>query len=88
LYRVFFSQASKNAIQNHPNCNTKAPVKKHGMGKGLMTVWRATNPDARNVPVGFGFADREVHLTSNSKTPMSTNRPRKAVTTNVSYPNQ
>ncbi|WJX48200.1 hypothetical protein P8452_34796 [Trifolium repens] len=76
-------KASKNAIQNHPNCNTKAPVKKHGMGKGLMTVWRATNPDTRNVPVGFGFADREVHLTSNSKTPMSTNRPRKAVTTNA-----
>ncbi|CAJ2636583.1 unnamed protein product [Trifolium pratense] len=76
-------KASKNAIQNRPNCNTKEPVKKHGMGKGLMAVWRATNPDARNTPVGFGFADREVHLTSNSKTPMSTNRPRKAVTTNA-----
>jgi hypothetical protein len=87
LYHVSFSQASKNAIQNRPNCNTKAPVKKHGMGKGLMTVWRATNPDVRDLPVGFGFADQEVHRTSNSKTPTSINRSQKSVATNVTYLN-
>ncbi|KAI3458724.1 hypothetical protein Pfo_015387 [Paulownia fortunei] len=27
-----------------------ALVKKHGIGKGLMTVWRGTNPDARDFP--------------------------------------
>ncbi|GAB2277705.1 hypothetical protein Dimus_012408 [Dionaea muscipula] len=29
-----------------PQNETCAPVRKHGMGKGLMTLWRATNPDA------------------------------------------
>lgn len=27
-------------------------VKRHGMGKGLMTVWRATNPDGGHFPTG------------------------------------
>ncbi|XP_073225978.1 homeobox-DDT domain protein RLT3 isoform X3 [Cicer arietinum] len=80
--KVFFSQASKSAIQSHPSCNMKAPVKKHGMGKGLMTVWRATNPDARDLPNGFGIADREVHPISNSKTSIPVSRSQKAVTMN------
>ncbi|KAL5052765.1 hypothetical protein RYX36_033447 [Vicia faba] len=67
-------KASNSALQNHPNCNMKAPVKKHGMGKGLMTVWRATNHDTRDLPVGFGFSDRE--------TPISIIRSRKAVIVN------
>lgn len=33
------------------------PVKKHGMGKGLMTVWRVTNPHAGDIPTGIDFAD-------------------------------
>lgn len=85
---VLFLQASNSAIQNHPDCNMKAPVKKHGIGKGLMTVWRATNPDVGDLPIGFGFADREVHLTSKSKTQKlvrEKNRSQKTVTMNVSY---
>ncbi|KAA8539034.1 hypothetical protein F0562_025726 [Nyssa sinensis] len=39
--------------------NKSAPVKKHGIGKGLMTVWRATNPDAGDFPTGVDFAERE-----------------------------
>ena len=30
------------------------------MGKGLMTVWRATNPHAGDIPTGIDFADVEV----------------------------
>ncbi|KAL5554766.1 hypothetical protein UlMin_042167 [Ulmus minor] len=42
-------------------CNDiNAPVKRHGMGKGLMTVWRATNPHAGDIPTGIDFADVEV----------------------------
>ena len=40
-------------------CNQRsAPVKKHGIGKGLMTVWRVTNPDAVDFPTGIDFAEK------------------------------
>lgn len=35
----------------------RASIRKHGMGKGLMTVWRATNPDAGDVPTGVDFGE-------------------------------
>ncbi|KAK6940406.1 WHIM1 domain, partial [Dillenia turbinata] len=41
-----------------PN-ETSVPVKKHGIGKGLMTVWRATNPNGGDFPTGLRFAGRE-----------------------------
>ncbi|XP_027919351.1 homeobox-DDT domain protein RLT3 isoform X2 [Vigna unguiculata] len=62
-----------------------APVKKHGIGKGLMTVWRATNPDARDLPTGFGVDGQEVPLLSNSighKLIHENNRSRKTVNRN------
>ncbi|KAE9607616.1 putative transcription factor & chromatin remodeling DDT family [Lupinus albus] len=76
---------SKSAIVSHPHCNMEVPVKKHGLGKGLMTVWRAANPNAGDLPIGYGLANREVRLTSNSilQKPVSDNkRSRKTVTTN------
>ncbi|XP_027339873.1 homeobox-DDT domain protein RLT3 isoform X2 [Abrus precatorius] len=66
--KIPFPQVSKSAIRRQPNCNMKAPVKKHGIGKGLMTVWRATNPDAADLPIGFGVADQDVSLIANSMT--------------------
>ena len=30
-------------------------MKKHGIGKGLMTVWRAINPDGGDFPTGVNF---------------------------------
>ncbi|KAK9291662.1 hypothetical protein L1049_019611 [Liquidambar formosana] len=51
----------KPAIVDHQDYTKKSgSVKKHGIGKGLMTVWRATNPDAGNLPTGVDFADREI----------------------------
>ncbi|EXB42573.1 hypothetical protein L484_011346 [Morus notabilis] len=43
------------------------PVKKHGMGKGLMTVWRITNPHAGDIPTGIDFADEGTGASSISK---------------------
>lgn len=67
----------------------KAPVKKHGIGKGLMTVWRETNPDAGDLPFGFGVSGQEVPLISNSTgpKPVRENRSWKTVNRNVSYLN-
>ncbi|ESW32216.1 hypothetical protein PHAVU_002G303200 [Phaseolus vulgaris] len=79
-------KGSKNAIRSLADCNMKAPVKKHGIGKGLMTVWRATNPDAGDVPIGFGADGQEVPLLSNSigqKLIHENNRSRKTVNRNV-----
>lgn len=41
-----------------------APAKKHGMGKGLMTVWQATNPHAGNFPTGIDFANETTGVSS------------------------
>ncbi|XP_055831530.1 homeobox-DDT domain protein RLT3 isoform X2 [Solanum dulcamara] len=34
-----------------------ATLRNHGMGKGLMTVWRATNPHAGDIPTGVDFGE-------------------------------
>ncbi|KAE8675183.1 Homeodomain-like transcriptional regulator isoform 2 [Hibiscus syriacus] len=46
---------------NHQNnSNEKAPVKKHGIGKGLMTAWRVVNPQGGYIPTGVDFSNREI----------------------------
>ncbi|WVZ26325.1 hypothetical protein V8G54_004869 [Vigna mungo] len=79
-------KGSKSAIRSLTDCNRTAPVKKHGIGKGLMTVWRATNPDARDLPINFGVDGQEVPLLSKSIGPKlihENNRSRKTVNRNV-----
>lgn len=34
-----------------------ATLRNHCMGKGLMTVWRATNPHAGDIPTGVDFGE-------------------------------
>ncbi|XP_048139087.1 homeobox-DDT domain protein RLT3 isoform X2 [Rhodamnia argentea] len=34
------------------------PLKRHGIGKGLMTAWRATNPDGGDFPSGVDIVGR------------------------------
>ncbi|XP_039031449.1 homeobox-DDT domain protein RLT3-like isoform X2 [Hibiscus syriacus] len=46
---------------NHQNnSNEKAPMKKHGIGKGLMTTWRVVNPEGGYIPTGIDFSSREI----------------------------
>ncbi|KAL7215474.1 hypothetical protein ACSBR1_027608 [Camellia fascicularis] len=53
-------KVSKPTLLDYQVCNKKsAPVKKHGIGKGLMTVWRAINPDGGDFPSGVNFNERE-----------------------------
>ena len=53
-------QVSEPTVSDYLVCNTKsASVKKHGIGKGLMTVWRAINPDGGDFPTGVNFKERE-----------------------------
>ncbi|XP_022144421.1 homeobox-DDT domain protein RLT3 isoform X2 [Momordica charantia] len=54
-------KVSKQASSIPADCcrKTAAPVKTHGIGKGLMTVWQATNPDAGDFPTGVNFGGRE-----------------------------
>ncbi|GMI70898.1 hypothetical protein like AT4G12750 [Hibiscus trionum] len=47
-------------MNNQNNSCEKAPVKKHGIGKGLMTVWRVVNPEGGNIPTGVDFSNREI----------------------------
>lgn len=50
-------------------------MKKHGIGKGLMTVWRATNRDGGDFPTGLDFGDNEVASVSLTSTSMSRKKP-------------
>ncbi|XP_022771611.1 homeobox-DDT domain protein RLT3-like isoform X4 [Durio zibethinus] len=47
-------------IDYQNNGNRSAPVKKHGIGKGLMTVWRVVNPEGGDLPTGVGFSNSQI----------------------------
>ncbi|KAK3025527.1 hypothetical protein RJ639_041519 [Escallonia herrerae] len=52
-------KVSEPGFLDYQVCNQKSPpVRKHGIGKGLMTVWRVTNPDGGDVPTGVDFCER------------------------------
>ncbi|KAI4352724.1 hypothetical protein L6164_006945 [Bauhinia variegata] len=61
-------KVSNDAIETHYDSSKTSQVKKHGIGKGLMTVWRATHPDAGDLPIDFGFIGQE-----NAGLPQSSN---------------
>ena len=88
----FNFQVSKNEIRNCQDSNNKAMEKKYGMGKGLMTVWRVTNPDAGELPIGFGSADHEapdlplITNPSSQKLVCENKKPKKILAMAVSYP--
>ncbi|KAK4747325.1 hypothetical protein SAY87_026362 [Trapa incisa] len=57
----------------NPRANSTA--KRHGMGKGLMTVWRATNPDGGNLPSGIDLVrGNDLSPGSGSRKPLSQKR--------------
>ncbi|KAJ0113727.1 hypothetical protein Patl1_03208 [Pistacia atlantica] len=53
-------KVSKQDGLDHQDCYTKRdPVRKHGVGKGLMTVWRVVNPNGGRFPTGISSTDRQ-----------------------------
>ncbi|GFZ14580.1 homeodomain-like transcriptional regulator [Actinidia rufa] len=53
-------KVSEPTLSDYQVSNKKsALVKQHGIGKGLMTVWRAINPDGGDFPTGVNFKERE-----------------------------
>ncbi|OVA10751.1 Homeobox domain [Macleaya cordata] len=53
-------KVSKPFILQSEACQKKSgPMMKHGMGKGLMTVWRAVNPNTVEFPTGVSNTGRE-----------------------------
>ncbi|CAA6670530.1 unnamed protein product [Spirodela intermedia] len=40
--------------------NGHALTKRHGIGKGLMTVWRVTNPEIQSFPTGVDFGNEDL----------------------------
>ncbi|CAM8914877.1 unnamed protein product [Rhodiola kirilowii] len=69
----FASQEAQGApkrrkVLKHQVCNGRdVPVPTHGIGKGLMTVWRVANPNAGDYPTGVGFDDAVPLLASSHK---------------------
>ncbi|PON97514.1 Octamer-binding transcription factor [Trema orientale] len=75
-------KVSKHAVINTVCNDQSAPARKHGMGKGLMTVWRATNPHAGDFPTGVDFANEATGISSIRKSgslnpPVQTRKPLK-----------
>lgn len=61
---------------DHQECCTNTDhVRKHGMGKGLMTAWRVMNPNGGTVPTGIDVADRQVTVVPQMATPLSQKPP-------------
>ena len=53
-------QFSEPTLSDYQVSNKKSSlVKQPGIGKGLMTVWRAINPDGGDFPTGVNFKERE-----------------------------
>ncbi|XP_065874540.1 homeobox-DDT domain protein RLT3 isoform X2 [Euphorbia lathyris] len=69
------TKVSKQVISSCQDYNNNAPAKKHGMGKGLMTAWRAINPSSSDFPTGIHSADRET-VPPLSQKPLYQNRKR------------
>uniref|UniRef100_A0A2P2MBS6 Uncharacterized protein LOC105643603 isoform X1 n=1 Tax=Rhizophora mucronata TaxID=61149 RepID=A0A2P2MBS6_RHIMU len=65
----------RNVLEEH---NETTPVKKHGIGKGLMTVWRAVNPNGGDFPTGVCFAGRKAIDVPQISTPVPRKPPRQS----------
>ncbi|XVF81356.1 hypothetical protein PTKIN_Ptkin15bG0148700 [Pterospermum kingtungense] len=57
------------------NSNESAPVKKHGIGKGLMTVWRVVNPEGGDIPTGVDFSNRQLVAPPQTSSPAVRKQP-------------
>lgn len=64
-------KVSKHAIVNSQDGDNGTPVKKHGIGKGLMTVWRVINPNGGDFPTGINFGERQITDVPQISTPVS-----------------
>ncbi|CAK7349189.1 unnamed protein product [Dovyalis caffra] len=71
-----FKMVSMGATFDGENCNNIAPVKKHGMGKGLMTVWRVTNPEGGDFPTGIHCGGSQITDAPQISTPVPRKQPR------------
>ncbi|KAJ8748191.1 hypothetical protein K2173_000599 [Erythroxylum novogranatense] len=64
-------QENQKAKKRRQNCVENASTKKHGIGKGLMTVWRAVNPNGGDLPTDINFFDRQINDAHPVSTPDS-----------------
>ncbi|XWS75947.1 hypothetical protein CRYUN_Cryun01aG0135400 [Craigia yunnanensis] len=62
-------------IDYQNNGNENAPVKKHGIGKGLMTVWRVVNPEGGDIPTGVDFSNRQIVAPPQTSSPAVRKQP-------------
>ncbi|GAV68407.1 LOW QUALITY PROTEIN: Homeobox domain-containing protein/DDT domain-containing protein [Cephalotus follicularis] len=62
-------KVSKHSGIDHQDCNEGTTLpKKHGIGKGLMTVWRVTNPDGGDFPTGTDASVSQVTIAPQAST--------------------
>ncbi|XWS36650.1 hypothetical protein CRYUN_Cryun20dG0103400 [Craigia yunnanensis] len=62
-------------IDYQNNSNESAPMKKHGIGKGLMTVWRVVNPEGGDIPTGVDFSNRQIVAPPQTSSPAVRKQP-------------
>lgn len=75
MFHFHFKVTIHDELDHQECCTNTDPVRKHGMGKGLMTAWRVMNPNGGTVPTGIDVADRQVTVVPQMATPLSQKPP-------------
>lgn len=75
MFHFDFKVSIHDELDHQECCTNTDPVRKHGMGKGLMTAWRVMNPNGGTVPTGIDVADRQVTVVPQMATPLSQKPP-------------
>lgn len=60
-------------IDSKNNGNDCGQVRKHGIGKGLMTVSRIVNPEGGDIPTGIDFSNQQIVPPQTSSSAWRTN---------------
>ncbi|KAF5746229.1 hypothetical protein HS088_TW06G00397 [Tripterygium wilfordii] len=68
-------KVSKHVLIDHEDSDKSAPVRKHGVGKGLMTAWRVTNPNGGYFPTGVTHIRLLHHRNHHARTKNPDNLP-------------
>ena len=72
---LVFQVSELTTIDYQNNGNKSAAVKKHGIGKGLMTVWRVVNPEGGDIPTGVDFSNRQIVAPPQTSSPAVRKQP-------------
>lgn len=73
IFFLIFQVSDLTTIDSKNNGNDCGQVRKHGIGKGLMTVSRIVNPEGGDIPTGIDFSNQQIVPPQTSSSAWRTN---------------